>query len=291
MNTNLVTQKEYHFDIPELTNINTDELSDILDVGFDRVGFPGAGGQTFVVPGLDPNEPDSLRTISGVIVWSHPASALWFSKDPDGSEPDVRSYDGVTQIITAEALNKATRMELPEPLVNVKDCPYNQWGSAHLVGGSGAGKAVTDKRVLYIIRSGEVLPIILDLPAMSIRPFKDYRAKRIIVKGLSLAGVITRIGLEKVANKAGQPYSRATFALEAVLAQEQASMMFEYQEMLRQRALRLGVPRAPAHIAPPPVTVQSPAQAAATFVPPPPVQWEGPVAPPVEPIPDDDLPF
>ena len=45
-----------------------EENMDGMDISFDRIGTPGAGGTTFEVPGENPGEMDSVKEFTGVIL-------------------------------------------------------------------------------------------------------------------------------------------------------------------------------------------------------------------------------
>lgn len=230
-----------NYQVAPITELSQDDLADILNIRYDRVRFPGAGGLAFEIPTGDPDNPDTAREIEGVIIHSHATSAVWFSSSPDGSEPDLRSDDGITQAVTPEVIEKTKTLNLPAPHADLATDPYHQWGSGPLVGRSPRGKAATEKRRLYIVRSGEILPIILDLPAMSIAPFTDYRLKRVVMKQLNLAGVVTRIGLERAKSGNGEHFSRAVFTLAGVLDPTAAAQMVASGEALKQHLNRIPV--------------------------------------------------
>ena len=46
---------------------------DGLQVNFPRVKIPGGGAVSFEVPGDDPESPDSVKIIEGIIVYNHAA--------------------------------------------------------------------------------------------------------------------------------------------------------------------------------------------------------------------------
>ena len=85
-------------------------------------------------------------------------------------------------------------------------CPYNQYGS-----GEGKSKACKNKRFLYIIREGELFPVILSLPAGSLGNFVKY-TKQQLTKCRRLNQVVTRVTLKKATNSGGIAYSQAVFS-------------------------------------------------------------------------------
>lgn len=127
-----------------------------LDFSFDRVKLPAGGGTAFEIPSAESDESEMAKDITGVIVYNHPAYAYYHDKYTGGNNPpDCGSFDGVTGIGT--------------PGGNCASCPYNKFGS-----GEGQSKLCKNKRMLYILREGELFPITLSLPTGSLKSFTNY---------------------------------------------------------------------------------------------------------------------
>jgi hypothetical protein len=179
------------------TGIDADEMfgltPDIL-----RITIPAGGALSFEVPGDDPERPDSLSALDGIIVHHHAAAVLWLtsmdSKDDGESVPHAYSDDGITQVVSPEAIALCKKNGWPEPLADFANCPYNQWGSATIIDpkANPKGKAVKNLRRLYILREGQVAPDLLTLPPTSIKPWSNY-----VVRAGGAANVVTRITLKR----------------------------------------------------------------------------------------------
>nr|WP_326184293.1 hypothetical protein [uncultured Oscillibacter sp.] len=65
-------------------------------------------------------------------------------------------------------------------------------------------------RVLYLLRSGDYMPIQLSLPPTSIRPFNDFINQAFLLRRRGVCSAVVQIGLKK-ANNGVQDYSVATF--------------------------------------------------------------------------------
>jgi phosphoglycerate-specific signal transduction histidine kinase len=110
--------------------------------------------------------------------------------------------------------------------------------------GGGKGKACKNMRTLYILRSGEAMPIQLSLPPTSLRPFTDFMNSVFVTRQRPTSTAIVQIGLKRQDNGTNQ-YSVATFRKIADLTQEQLIQMRQYasnfraqaKEMQQQRAL------------------------------------------------------
>lgn len=198
----------------EVAAILNDELDGIEDIRFDRVKWPGSGGRAFEVPGDDPDNPDVVTELVGVIVDHHPASALWIDKFSGASNPpDAWSMDGVNQQIREESIERFQALGLPLPSNKLATCPYNQFGSAKLLGEEGDGKATKNMHRVYLLPDGEVFPRLITLPTMSVRVFTDWLVKRIAGRRMKSWQGVTRITLSTETNKGGIAYAQGRFAL------------------------------------------------------------------------------
>lgn len=195
------------FNLPAQADLGdvADEMEGLV-LDFDRIRIPSGGGLAFELPGDEPDNPELVKEIVGVIVDHYPINAYWRDKYAgQNNPPDCSSLDG--KVGTGGVL--------------CKTCPNNQFGS----GDDGSGKACKNMRRIYILTEHNAFPYLLTLPPTSIRPFSDYLAKRVIGKGLRSYGVVTKITLRKAVSKSGITYSQAAFSLVGVLSPEQTAQM------------------------------------------------------------------
>ena len=102
-------------------------------------------------------------------------------------------------------------------------CPLNQWGSAD---GSG-GKACKEKRMLFILRATDLLPIVIQAPSTSLQPIKKYLL-RLASQGLPYWSVMTSLALEKAQSGSGIAYSRIAPSSSGPVPEEQREKLAEY---------------------------------------------------------------
>lgn len=173
-----------------------------MNISFDRVSVPAAGGLAFELPGELPGETDMAKEFTGVILFHHPLFTYYRDSFTGGNNPpDCGSYDGVYGV--------------GDPGGRCDKCPLNQFGSD-----PNGGKACKNKRRVYILREGELIPILLTLPVGSMKEFAVY-IKRLLTKGKKSSGVVTRFSLKKATNAGGIAYSQAQFAVDRVLTPEE----------------------------------------------------------------------
>ena len=170
------------------------EDMDGLNLGFQRVKIPGSGMLVFEMPGDNPDNPEYVQTLEGVILHSHNANVYW----PEGSEyddntpPQCQSDDGKLGVGCPGGL--------------CASCGYNIFGS----GPNGKGKACKNMRVLYLLQSGGFMPIQLSLPPTSIKPYTNFLNSAFLARRRGLCGSVVRISLKKE-NNGKDDYSVARF--------------------------------------------------------------------------------
>lgn len=200
-NTELVPVSSFEvtpFD-ESVTEALSEELNGLGAIPFDQVKIPAGGGRAFEVPSDDPDNPDTVTELVGIIIDHHPTNGYWRDPYSGGSvSPDCSSMDGKLGVITESGCVRSC-----------DTCPLNQFGSAD----DGSGKACKNMHRIYLLREGEMLPIILTLPPTSIKPFKEYLAKRVLLAKPPKRcwQVVTKITLKTDTSSAGIKYSKAVF--------------------------------------------------------------------------------
>ena len=179
------------------SDFSSEDLADDMDglqMTMQRVKIPGGGNLQFEIRSDDPDNPDYARKLVGVILYHHLANAYW----PEGSEyddnvpPFCQSFDG--------------KQGYGEPGGVCAACAFNQFGST----ANGSGKACKNMRQVYLLRSGEYLPLQLSLPPTSLRPFNDFMNLAFVARRRPSYSAIVEIGLKR-AESGGYTYSVATF--------------------------------------------------------------------------------
>ena len=210
--------KKDSFQVPALAGEMAEafrEEMDGLSVEFDRVKIPAGGGMAFEVPG-ETEEVDYEKELVGVIVDHHPVNSYWpESMSGENNPPDCSSNDG--------------KVGIGDPGGECATCYLNKWGS----GKDGKGKACKNMHRVYVLREGEMFPLLLTLPPTSIRNFSGYMAKRIVGKGRRSFAVITRVTLKKVESGSGHSYSQAQFVVVGSLDSDAAEAMQAYSDRMK----------------------------------------------------------
>lgn len=197
----------------ESCDFTAEELAEDMDglsMSFTRIKIPSGGGKFFEIPTDDPDNPESATTLEGVILHHHAHCAYWpESSDDEDNKPLCSSFDG--------------KVGIGDPGGACATCQLNTYGTA----AKGAGKACKNMRVIYLLRSGEYLPIQINLPPTSIKPFKDFYSKAFALRRRAPYGSIVRIGL-KQENNGKEDYSVATFRRVADFSGEKLQQVKAY---------------------------------------------------------------
>ena len=202
-NQNTAMMERTPFLLPDVADTSTgftkEELAEDIDglrLGFQCVKIPGGGQLQFELTGEDPDNPDYTKYLEGVIVYSHNANAYWPTGEDydDNTPPSCQSTDGKVGYGCPGGL--------------CADCPNNRYGSD--TKGTGKGKACKNQRIIYLLRSGEAMPIQLSLSPTSIRPYTDFVNASFVSRRRGVCGSVVQIGLKKKSN-GKDDYSVATF--------------------------------------------------------------------------------
>lgn len=206
------------FQIPVITSGNLADIiaeeMDGLNLSFDRVKVPSGGGLAFEIPTED-GDTDVQKEIVGVIVGHSPENVYYATQYEGGNElPDCVATDG--------------KLGVGNPGGDCLSCPYNEWGS----GEDGIGKACQNRHKVFILRNGELFPLMLALPVTSVKNFSDF-IKRNVMKGRRSYEFITKVGLSKDKSKGGIEYSKCVFSLVAPLDGEKLQAAKAYADGIR----------------------------------------------------------
>lgn len=178
----------------EFTAAELAEDMEGLSMNFQRVKIPGGGTVQFELPSDDPENPDYAKNLVGIVLYNHSACAYWAEGDEydENAVPLCSSIDGKQGIGTPGGV--------------CASCALNRYGTAP---NGRSGKACKNMRILYLLRSNECMPLQLNLPPTSLKPWRDFLNQSFLLRQRATYGSIIQIGLKKMNN--GNDYSVATF--------------------------------------------------------------------------------
>ena len=192
------------------TNVGPGGLS-VFDL--DTVKTPAGGGTTFTVPSVDGEE--EAKELRGVLVGFKDMRSYWrtgFDESGGGTPPDCSSQD----MVHGEG----------DPGGECARCPYSKFGTA------GRAQACQQRRLLFLVREGDLLPIVVSVSPASLKPVRQFFL-RLASHGVPYYGVLASLTLAKDKNRDGIAYSKITIAMAGRLSSEEAARMRSYSEALR----------------------------------------------------------
>ena len=226
-NTQLATIENntgYLAETVNLAELFSEEL-DGLRPSFEKIKIPAGGGLAYEVPGDDPASPDSAKEFSAVILYHHPINSYYKEKFPGGNNPpDCSSLDGKLGVVSETGECR-----------DCKTCSYAKFGS-----GENGGMACKQKRRMYLLREGEMLPIIMTLPTGSLAEFTKY-VTRLVTKGMKANHVVTKFTLKRAQNSTGINYSQVICAVDRPLSPEEKKNIAAMTEQVKLIAGKVSV--------------------------------------------------
>ena len=169
---------------------------------FDVVKSPSGGSTVFTVPGLAGDEAE--KELTGIILDYTTPRAYWDTPDPvEGTPPTCLSHNSLVS----------------EDGKACAHCPFNDYGSKD---GETGAKACKESVLLFLLRPGNVLPLLVRVPVTSKGLFLKYVA-RLTSSLTPLNGVVTRITLQKATSRSGKPYALFHFEAVSALSSEEAA--------------------------------------------------------------------
>ena len=198
-------------------NLGDDGLSEF---SLDRIKIPAGGGIAFEVPTLEGS--DSAKTIEGVVVgWKTVRGYYSTAYDGSNNPPDCASNDG--------------EVGVGDPGGYCSDCPLNQWESDPK---GGKGKACAEKRMLFVIRKDDVLPIVIMVPPTSLKGIREY-FRRLTSKAIPYYGVVTQFSLKKAQSGGNITYSELVPSFVAKLSGADMEVMKNISVTLKKSMTKL----------------------------------------------------
>jgi len=196
------------------------EEMDGLNTFFERIKMPSGETTLYQLPS-ETEEPEFVKSFSAVILYHHPIRAYFKSKfNGTANPPDCGSLDSITGI--------------GNPGGDCKNCVLNEYNS-----GDNGSKACKERHRLYLLREGELFPILLSLPTGSLKELSRY-FMRLLTKGIKSNEVITKFTLVKATNKSGIVYAKACFQMERKLNAEELPLVTGFSEQIKMLSRNIG---------------------------------------------------
>lgn len=211
--------------VEELQEI-TSELKGVLTrsmLGTIQIANGGAGCFKVKEPGADDVTP-GVQAIDGMILAFHPTNVMWgndYGKREQGEMPICRSMDGIVGTVTETG-----------EVRQCDSCPYNRFVDGR--------KQCTNKMQLYIMREGDLVPMLFSLPPTGLKYFNKYLVRCRLTERVPMFSVVTRITLKNEQGQSGE-YSVPVFTPIGKIPKDEATRMSQYAKKFAAAAQSIGL--------------------------------------------------
>lgn len=198
---------------------------DLTPRDLDRIKVPSGGGSAFEIPSIDGTEP--AKEFEGIVIHWKTTRGYWRDKDSTGTPPDCYSDDGTHGAGV--------------PGGSCDGCFFNKFGSRGLdphtatpeeLRDAKGPKGCAEKRLLFVVRPGELLPMVVSFPATSIPDVKKLFL-RLSSRSLSYSSVVMRFALREGKNAAGNKYSIIVPSVVRILEDDERLAIRAYSDAIR----------------------------------------------------------
>lgn len=176
----------------------------------DRIKVPSGGGTTFSIPTI--NGEEEVKELECIVLMVKQLRLFYrtsFEETGEGTPPDCMSVDGLNGF--------------GDPGGYCLECPFQKFDNE-------LGRSeCNEKRNMFILPANVILPYVLSVPQMSIKPMKDY-IMRLTQVGQKVSHITTKVTLVKTKNKRGIPYSELRFTKMNDLSEDQIVMVENYNK-------------------------------------------------------------
>lgn len=186
----------------------------------DKVTVPAGGGIAWMLPTLTGGY-ESAQDLIGIIVGFRDTRAYWRQGLDEGrgnTPPDCGSEN------SKDGIGRRWEGDDPTQVHDCLTCPMAAFGSDE-----GRAQACKQVRNLFLLRPGEMIPIIVQLPPTSLKGVRTFML-RLASRNLPHYAVVVRIGLDRQKNADGIAYAQATFAAAEQLDETGRGRMKQYVE-------------------------------------------------------------
>lgn len=208
----------------ELIEELKEEMADLDDergIACRQIKVPSGGGKAYEVEGDDPDDPEVMKEVQGVILFTHRMNSYW--------ESAYGSGDNANTPPTCSSMDAKTGVNFDTGEVRTCDnCPMNQFTSE-------GGKACKNMRRIYILMSGRPDIYLLSVPPTSIKDINKNLARIMGSNRIPYTRLVVTFKLDTATNKDGIKYSKVTVEKSGMLTEEQYKQTSDMRKQLKEK--------------------------------------------------------
>lgn len=210
----------------------------ITPFDLDRIKVPsGESVPMFAIPSVTGDD-EAAKELVGIIVGFRDGRGYWkesIDEGGGGQPPDCSSQDGKIGIGTRfwnDAGDPVDEKGKPSDATGpwaCATCPHAQFGTAK--DGEGDGQACRATRLIFTLRKGEMLPLVVVAPPTSLKDARKFML-RMASRAVPFYAVEVKLTLAKQKNAGGIDYYKIAFGVARALTMEERSRMKQYVDAL-----------------------------------------------------------
>ncbi len=186
---------------------------------------PSGGGKLWNFEGVAGEE--TCEKITGILVFYAPRGVLWPSEEPGHDMPLLITRDMQVAYpvgnLDERDMGNIDRDELEKHArvgggYDWKALPWSKLGTSK----NGHGKRCKESRVMFLLREGEIIPMIVRAQPGSIKSIIQFMI-RLTSQRIPYYRAVVELSLKKVKNKGGIDYSQIVPRLTETLNEEQGA--------------------------------------------------------------------
>lgn len=208
---------------PELIEELKEQMADLDDergIACRKIKIPAGGGKVYEVEGDDPDDPEIMKEIQGVILFTHRMNSYWAttygSGDNANMPPTCCSMDA----------KMGVNLETGE-IRNCDNCPMNQFGEE--------GKECKNMRRIYLLMSGRPDIYLLSVPPTSIKDINKNLARIMGSNRIPYTMLVVTFKLNKAVNKNGIEYSKVLVEKTGMLTADQYERTSAMRKQIKEK--------------------------------------------------------
>lgn len=196
-----------------------------------------SGGSLMFELNIPSREPEYVKDLVGIILFQSDRRTLWGDKSiGSGEKPVCESKDLIKGSLRK---NAEGGLDVPEKILKIAmpggekgecvGCPFAEFDTA--VDGNGKpsrGQACSQSKVIFFLRTGDVLPIQITVPSGSLTALRQSYA----TFPVRVDKCIMRVSLAKEKSKTGVDFAQYRFEYLSALDKETVEALGEYGKML-----------------------------------------------------------
>lgn len=199
-----------------------EDLDEERGISCRQIKVPSGGGKAFEVETDDPDDPEVMKEVTGVIIFTHRMNSYW--------EDEFGSGDGENKAPTCCSMDAKTGLDITTGCVmECETCRHNQFKE------DGSGKDCKNIRRVYLLMSGHPEIYLLSIPPTSLKDTNKQLARIMGVQKIPYTRMVVTFKLEKAKNRGGIEYSKVTVEKTGMLPESYFKQTAEMRRQLKEK--------------------------------------------------------